>query len=406
MTSIPRSSRYDSGRIIVDYVSMPLGFSREAFSRTIKLMISRHAALRIALSNNAGSVRLSIDEDINSGFTVAKFNADTVPLDSSLFNIGARGFDLFKAPLFRFVAVLSTTERWTVAIACHHLVADGRSMEILKEDIHSIYREVLQKTPPSQPPKYQYDLHIVNQHDQLRSGGLEGQIQYWRDRLSGVQSAGAVRARPSRAGPVDVRTFSISGSSYERLVQFANATRSSMFTYILHSLAVALTELLSERVPTVETTFSGRTNEAMDACIGYFSQNAFLTTEFLLESTKWSQIKSLNMQVANSLDNQDIPTGYLFKKRIKGFGEESFPNRNFRIKIQMQNFSRGSPMKALPDDFAEYEETEKLSSRAMRVFFVPYKFGLLIRIEYRRDIFTRREINSLVDLCLAGLYSS
>ncbi|OCJ65510.1 hypothetical protein A6U97_27710 [Agrobacterium tumefaciens] len=401
LDTIPKDSMHDAGHTITEIIPMTERYDETTFFSAVGNVIDRHSALRFTLQKVDGEVYNKILPTAHSDaihVLVCKQAEITLQAINDL--IGGGAFELYDRPLAKFYAIL-TNKNWFILITTHHCISDGRSMEIIYSEILESYQSLIRNEPPIFPIPHQFDRHIISAHERYSRGYLDGDIDHWSTILERCNKP-RNRGSTSRHGTVHVRTASLTGEPHIAALKAARSMRVSFFCFFAHSFAVALSKLLSGTPSAIETTFSGRWNEEMETCVGYFSHNAIIATDFLQKDAKHSQIAALSQQLLESLSAQEMPVGYLFVKRKLATGI-SFPSRDFRIKLQMQNFKKNSPPGKIPSIKDETVETSISSARALRFFLVPYENGIGFRLEYRSDLLTPVDINQLLALISAEL---
>ena len=97
-----------------------------------------------------------------------------------------RPFDLAAPPLFRAVLVRMEPERHVLLLTMHHLVSDGRSVEILLAELMRVYAAGEAAGPPALPIAYAD--YARWQRDWLEAGELDRQLSWWRERLGATET--------------------------------------------------------------------------------------------------------------------------------------------------------------------------------------------------------------------------
>ncbi|MCX4744334.1 amino acid adenylation domain-containing protein [Kitasatospora sp. NBC_01287] len=93
-----------------------------------------------------------------------------------------RGFDLTRAPLVRVASLRMDDERRIVVWSFHHILLDGWSIQILQQELLTLYRGLLTGRPAQLPPALPYRRYI----EWLNSQSPADSKAFWTDYLSGV----------------------------------------------------------------------------------------------------------------------------------------------------------------------------------------------------------------------------
>ncbi|NEB68838.1 hypothetical protein G3I39_17520, partial [Streptomyces fulvissimus] len=95
-------------------------------------------------------------------------------------------FDLRKGPLLRVLLLRLGADRHALLLSMHHIVSDGRSLDVLTGELATCYAAELDGFEPSLPPlPVQYADFAAWQRDRLAddTGPGEG-LAYWKERLA------------------------------------------------------------------------------------------------------------------------------------------------------------------------------------------------------------------------------
>ena len=124
-------------------------------------------------------------------------------------------FDLATGPLLRLRLLRLAEEDHVMLLTVHHIIADGWSIRLLVGEAWSYYLALTQGRVPTLPPlPVQYADFAAWQRASLRGEMLDGELDYWTQRLRGAPALLDLptdqprAAAPSYAGAV--HAFSIS----------------------------------------------------------------------------------------------------------------------------------------------------------------------------------------------------
>ena len=110
-------------------------------------------------------------------------------------------FDLKKGPLLRITLIRLAANDYVLAMAMHHIVSDGWSMNVLVREITAAYQAYSSGHTPDLPPlPLQYADFAVWQRTWLQGDVLAQQLEYWKQQLGNsptVLELPANRPRPA-----------------------------------------------------------------------------------------------------------------------------------------------------------------------------------------------------------------
>jgi hypothetical protein len=150
-------------------------------------VVARHDILRTAyvwdgLDDPLQVVHAAVDhpwEDVDLAH-VPQADLDE-HVDHVLTSDRERGFDVATAPLSRMLLIRTGERQWLWVWSFHHLIADGWSAQILRDEVIATYRASAQGRPLELPEPPAYRDFVA--HYQARD--TEAEQTYWTQRLAG-----------------------------------------------------------------------------------------------------------------------------------------------------------------------------------------------------------------------------
>ncbi|HPI00186.1 MAG TPA: amino acid adenylation domain-containing protein, partial [Chitinophagaceae bacterium] len=95
-------------------------------------------------------------------------------------------FDLRTAPLIRTALYQTKNNQWILVYVMHHIISDGWSMEVLINEVLTIYNAYIKKEKnPLVPLHIQYKDYAVWQQQLLHEPSLQSHKQYWLQQFQG-----------------------------------------------------------------------------------------------------------------------------------------------------------------------------------------------------------------------------
>lgn len=152
-------------------------------------LLDRHEALRTRFVLRDGELWQHIDTEAVLAWSAAAAHG---PRDVEEWMAAEhhRPFDLESGPLFR-VALLHTPEGAVLALALHHIVADGWSVGILARELLGAYAryagapDATEALEGPEAPEYQYADFSDWQEEWLQGAAAQRQLAYWEQQLGG-----------------------------------------------------------------------------------------------------------------------------------------------------------------------------------------------------------------------------
>ncbi|WP_224248813.1 non-ribosomal peptide synthetase [Hyalangium gracile] len=257
-----------------------------------------------------------------------------------------RPFALDAPPLLR-VRLLRLEEReHRLLLTLHHIVADGWSLGVLFREVTALYEAFAAGREPTLPPlPIQYADFAWWQREWLQDPLLEGQLQYWRQHLTGAPP----RIRlpfdrpppefPSHRGRLVVSR--IDASRTAALEAYGKSAGATLFMTTLAAFYALLHRLTGEGDLVVGTPTANRTHPFTEDLIGFFVNTLALRCQVRGDMSFAQLLEQVRTLTLAAHDNQDVP----FDRVVNELGLERSLSHNpvFQVLFAFQN----APLSAL-----------------------------------------------------------
>lgn len=255
--------------------AMPLAFrlrgrlDMPALQDAIDILVARHEALRttfpapngLPVQRVAVAVRVPVDRRELPG-------AGDQEIRSCLREAIGEPFDLARGPLLRVIVWRLAQDDHLLLAVVHHIVADGRSVELLLGELAAGYAHRL---GAGGADRLQPADHAVWEATEVGSGALEASLGYWRSELAGASADLAVPTELPPplgvAGPVG-RVSSILPA--EPLRTLARNLGTTEFVVALSVFYASLALFCGQRDVVVGVPVAGRVRPEMADMVGCF----------------------------------------------------------------------------------------------------------------------------------------
>ncbi|MBI5085369.1 MAG: amino acid adenylation domain-containing protein [Acidobacteria bacterium] len=162
--------------------------------RSFELLVERHQALRTRIETGAaGELRQMVyphaeipwvDED----WTAHPSDDQEQRLSKWLAEDSSRGFDFAAGVPARVTLIKCAAARHTLVFTCHHVLLDGRSLEIALQEWFAIYDGLVRDEEIQLPQTCAFSEHL----DWLASQDMVRAERYWQERLAGLEQTTAL----------------------------------------------------------------------------------------------------------------------------------------------------------------------------------------------------------------------
>ena len=159
-----------------------------ALSRSVRLVVRRHEALRTSFRNAGGRPVLVTSQEGSAFLELGPpCRADDREIQAMADALASRPVDVSREPLVRFVLIPIGTDDHLFVIVAHELVFDSSSIGVVYDELADHYGaevqgiHLVETIPPLQPSELER-----RRRELLSDERLELSIRYWAERLGGA----------------------------------------------------------------------------------------------------------------------------------------------------------------------------------------------------------------------------
>ena len=386
-----------------------------ALERSFQEVVRRHAVLRTRFEDVDGRGVQLIAEEVSFCIEWLPRPGSVVldgpsALQSAIAEDIERPFDLRTGPLFR-VSLLWLNDLEHILLATmHHIISDGRSMDILLDEVsvlYAAYREGREAALPALP--IQYADYTLWQHEWLRGGVMEQQLQYWQRQLADAPSMLELptdRPRPAVASFEGAALrVAISPEITAGLHALARAEGATLFMVLMAAYQLLLARWSAQMDIVVGTPIDGRRQRELEGLIGFFVNTLAFRTRLRSDWSFRELLRQVRETALGAYANQDLP----FERLVAHLQ----PTRDLAAQPIFQVWlvveQRAQAVARLPQiemspiatehTIAKFDLTLGLSESAQ---------GLVGQFEYATDLFDRVTVERMArafELLLSGIVS-
>ena len=289
-----------------------------ALQRALDAAVARHAALRTSIVASDGTP----EQDVADAGAVVIERIDlpeaadsderTQQAESIAADRARQPFDLAAGPLIRGTLIRTGPDRHLFVLVMHHIITDGRSMQIVMEELSASYRAELTGVPAALPPlRMSYSDYAVWQRDWMSGEEPERQLSYWREQLKGAPRVLALptdRPRPARGSSCGARaSVTVDDTTITGLTEVAQAANATMFMAFLAGFVVVLSRYARQHDLVVITQAIGRTHTELDPIVGLFANTVLLRTSLAGNPSFTELLGRIRDTTADALSHQRLP---------------------------------------------------------------------------------------------------
>jgi len=279
----------------------------------------RHAILNTSFKFQDGEVLQIINEDCKMSVNLLQIAESDL---ESMIKKLIQPFDLSNAPLLRVSCVKTEKNKQVIIIDMHHIISDGISMEIFKNELWDLYQGKKLK-----PLEIQYKDFSVWQNNYLSSDYIKSFENYW---IKNMENFSLTRL-PQKYCTNNEEVAGLSKMIYfnkESTIQIDKLCIKNgitKFVYFTGILNIILMNETSKNDITIGVPTAGRNHNEVQNLIGLFLNVLVIRAKIDPSSTFNEYLKMVNENVLEAFNNQDYPYEELYDMvhETQDFKEES-----------------------------------------------------------------------------------
>ncbi|AOT10639.1 non-ribosomal peptide synthetase [Pseudoalteromonas luteoviolacea] len=318
----------------------------EALSTSLLTIVERHQVLRTGYRRNSlGEAEIFLHPVPNS--VIECIDLTHLPLAEREIELERHSkqscqspFNLTDDLMLRACLIQLTEDEYVLLVTMHHIASDGWSQGVMVKELAQLYAAYSEQKPnplPELPIQY-YD-YAHWQNTWLSGDRLEGQIDYWRQRLDGIPTVHNLPldfARNKAVGGASAYyQHQLSPSLLAGLTKLAAANDATLFMLLNSVFACLLSRHSGETDIVVGTAVANRDQVEVSDLVGFFVNTLVLRTELHDDPSFHDLLARSREDLLNAYQNQQVSFDHLV--------EELNPKRSlnhsplFQVMLVLQN---------------------------------------------------------------------
>ncbi|AUX23898.1 peptide synthetase [Sorangium cellulosum] len=288
-----------------------------ALEQAVTALVARHEALRTSFPSVAGQPVQKIAQPAPVALPIQDLSAlaeeDREPALRALLREGARrAFDLAEAPPVRWTLLRKGEREHVLAVTCHHLIADGWSMNVLLRELSALYGAFAAgRSPALAPLSLQQADHALWQRRDEQTATRERELAYWRERLKGPVPPLALptdRPRPSVQTYAGAREeLALPPELVARLGALGRGAGATLFTTVAAGLFALLHRYTGQDDVCIGTPVAARPRAALEGVVGCFLNTLALRVDLSGNPTVAELLARVRAAVTEGQAHQEAP---------------------------------------------------------------------------------------------------
>ena len=375
----------------------------DALHRALNAIIDRHESLRTTFIKVDGEAVQVIARELVIDLPMTDLQGqDPKDQERTLKRLirekAKRPFDLSKGPLIRCFLIRLGMKEFVLHLTMHHIISDGWSMDLFYRELWSLYEDISNEENSALPPlSVQYADFAEWQRQWLQGEVLDGQLDYWKAKLSGAPSVLALatdKPRPPVQGFSGAQhTAVLPRSVLADLKILSSESGSTLFMTLLAVYQLLLHRYSGQKDILVGSPVAGRQSAEIENLIGFFVNTLVLRTDFSTNLTIRELLDQVREVVLGAFEHQDVP----FEKLVEELKPERLPSHPPLVQVMIalqnmpQSFQQVPGLEILPErfegDVAKFDLT---------LFAAETTGGLDLSLVYNTDLFEKSTIERMM----------
>ncbi|MEU0398710.1 amino acid adenylation domain-containing protein [Streptomyces sp. NPDC006197] len=223
-----------------------------------------------------------------------------------------RPYDLRNGPLVRVLLVTLSPTDHVCVLGMHHMVSDGWSMGIVAREWGELYAAQTEDREARLPDlALGYPDFAAWQREQVEHDGrLDGQVEWWRERLDGLASLELPTDRPRgtvRSSAGAAHFFEIPQAVHAGIQELGRARGASLFMVLTAAVKAVLARWSGQEDIALGTSSSGRARKELEQLVGFFVNTVVLRTHVDADMSFDALLQRVKENALDAFAHADVP---------------------------------------------------------------------------------------------------
>ena len=318
------------------------------------------------------------------------------------------GFDLAKAPLFRFALIRLAPDCHILNCVMSHIICDGWSLGLLIKELSTLYRAFSAgEASPLKPLSIQYGDYARWQRELMESGALQSQIDYWGNKLSGAPpllTLTTSRPRPQEqtlAG--SSQTLPLSHDLVRELKSVASKYRATIFMVALSAFECVLSRYCSREDILIGVPIACRDRSETEDLVGLFVNTVVMRSDLSGNPRFCDLLSQVRTAALEAFGNADLP----FAKLVEELKPPRSPSYNPVFQVMFAVIKSAvqpdlfTPLKVSPYIVVQGDSRFDLTMNLIEGFDAQW----LAQLEYNTSLFDHEPMTALMADYISTLHA-
>lgn len=381
----------------------------DALEAALNAIEERHETLRTTFEDKDGLAIQVVHPMRHKKLRIV--DVDEATLAATLREEQTKVFDLTSDPAWRVCLFRVVDDDNVISIVMHHIISDGWSMDILRQELAQLYSAAVMGplNSPLPPLPLQYWDFSVWQRQPEQTVKQRKQLEYWKGQLTDSSPAELLLDRPrptmpsGRAGVIDL---SIQGRTYKQVIEFAKLHRTTPFAVMFAAFRAAHYRLVAAEDATIAVPTAARTHAELEPLIGFFVNTLCIRTFVDGDQDNFESLvrNQVHPAIMAAFDNQDVPFEHIVNAVLPAAERDTSRNPLAQLSFVMHSGPdigtlqlEGVEVEPVTGGLAGVGSTTRFDLE-MHLFHRQQDKKITGHAMYATDLFERETAQALVDV--------
>lgn len=373
----------------------------KALESSFKEILRRHEVLRTVIVDEKGQGRQLIKsvEEWSMQYVNGASLGNESEVQNYIEQLTRQPYDLSTDPILRASLISVKPGEHILGVVLHHIAFDGWSVPILVEEFTELYRSFVQnRKPVLRELPVQYADYAIWQRQYLSGQILETKIDYWKQRLAGVQP---LQLPTDHKRPAEITTRGnavgklIDKSTGDRLQKLSQQEGTTLFMTLLTVFKVLLYRYTSQQDICVGTPVAGRKQVETEGLMGFFNNMLSLRSTVNGEQSFRQLLQQVKATTLEAYEHEDVP----FEKVVEALGVERDRSRSplFQVAFVFQNVPGSTDFDLDGVTLTAHDSGMYSSHYDLNMDITESAAGISLNILFATDLFKEQTVARMLD---------
>ncbi len=371
--------------------------NKKALNSALRTIVNRHEALRTNFIEKDNQTLQIIREA--DRFRVEEIKSKEDSIEAEIKEILSQPFNLESDMLFKAVLFTINSDKYYLLVNMHHIISDGWSIGVLVKEFIALYNAYSHNRENPLPPlEIQYADYAVWQKEYLRGEVLDEKLNYWKERLQGIESLALPTTYPRPAIQSNRGkhiNFTIDKEITKKLNSLSKTNDVTLFMTLLSSFGLLMYKYSGQEEFVIGSPIANRNRAEIEPLIGFFVNTLAFKQDFSSDIKFSTLLQQTKEHTLSAYEHQDVP----FEKLVDVLDIPRDTSRSplFQVMFALQN-NPESIVLELDKLKIETVEIENATSKFDLTMDITEENGMLQgSLEYATDLFSQEYMESMVE---------